>query len=175
MFKRASALALAAAVLTVGCAASTKQSSSSSSSSTSTTAKASAAPTGEAPAGSAAGAPGAAAGGQLHKLASGLQYQDIVVGSGKMAEAGMNVSIQYTGYLTDGTKFDSSLDRGQPLKFQVGGGQMIAGFDEGVKGMRIGGKRKLTIPPDMAYGAAGRPGIPPNSTLLFDIELLDVQ
>jgi len=171
MFKRASALALAAAVLTAGCAASTKQSSSSSSS-TSTTAKVTPAPTAEA----APGAPAdAATGAHVHKLASGLQYQDVLVGSGKMAEAGMSVSIHYTGTLTDGTKFDSSLDRGQPLHFQIGAGSMIKGMEDGVTGMRIGGKRKLTIPPDMAYGAAGRPGIPPNATLLFDVELLDVK
>jgi peptidylprolyl isomerase len=171
MFKRASALALAAAVLAAGCAASTKESSSSSSS-TSTTAKVTPVPTAETP----AGAPtDAAAGAKVHKLASGLQYQDVVVGSGKMAEAGMNVSIHYTGTLTDGTKFDSSLDRGEPLHFQIGAGNMIKGMEDGVTGMRIGGKRKLTIPPDMAYGAAGRPGIPPNATLLFDVELLDVK
>jgi peptidylprolyl isomerase len=169
MFKRASALALAAAVLTAGCAASKKESSSSSSS-TSTTAKVTPAPAADA----AAGAP-AAAGAHVHKLASGLQYEDVVVGSGKMAELGMNVSVHYTGTLTDGMKFDSSRDRGQPLRFQIGAGSMIKGMEEGVTGMRIGGKRKLTIPPDMAYGAAGRPGIPPNATLLFDVELIDVQ
>ncbi len=167
MFKRAYALALAAAVLTVGCNQTTTDSNSTSSS-TSTSAKTS----------DAASPPavGAAAGGQLHKLPSGLQYEEQVVGSGKMAEAGMNVSIHYTGKLTDGSKFDSSLDRGTPLKFQLGAGQMIAGFDEGVKGMRIGGKRKLTIPSDLGYGDAGRPPlIPPKATLIFDIELIDVQ
>lgn len=166
MFKRAHALALAAAVLTVGCNQTTTDSNSTSSS-TSTSARTS--DTLSPPAG------GAAAGGQLHKLPSGLQYEEQVVGSGKMAEAGMNVSIHYTGRLTDGFKFDSSLDRGTPLKFQIGDGRMIAGFDEGVKGMRIGGKRKLTVPPDLGYGVAGRPGIPPNATLIFDIELIDVQ
>jgi FKBP-type peptidyl-prolyl cis-trans isomerase len=166
MSKRAIALALAAAVLTAGCAASTKESSSSGSS-TSTSAKVTTA----APAG------GAAEGGKVHKLASGLQYEDTFVGSGKMAEPGMNVSIHYTGtLLTTGEKFDSSLDRGQPLVFQVGDHSMIAGFDEGVRGMRIGGKRKITVPPDMGYGAAGRPPqIPPNSTLVFDLELVDVK
>jgi len=117
-----------------------------------------------------------ATGGKVHKLASGLQYEDTVVGNGKMAEPGMNVSVHYTGWLTDGTKFDSSVDRGQPFKFQLGAGQVIAGWDEGVKGMRIGGKRKLTIPPDLGYGARGAGGvIPPNATLVFDVELLDVQ
>jgi len=120
--------------------------------------------------------PGLPGTGKVHKLASGLQYDDLVVGSGKMAEAGMNVSIHYTGYLLDGTKFDSSVDRGEPLKFQVASGQMIQGFDEGVRGMRIGGKRKLQIPWSMAYGEAGRPPlIPPKSDLVFDMELLDVQ
>jgi len=120
--------------------------------------------------------PGLPGTGKMHKLASGLQYDDLVVGSGKMAEAGMNVSIHYTGYLLDGSKFDSSLDRGEPLKFQLAGGQMIQGFDEGVRGMRIGGKRKLQIPWSMAYGEAGRPPlIPPKSDLVFDVELLDVK
>ncbi len=118
------------------------------------------------------------AGGKVHKLASGLQYEDVVVGSGKMAEPGMNVSVHYTGWLNDEarTKFDSSVDRGQPFQFQLGASQVIAGWDEGVKGMRIGGKRKLTIPPDLGYGARGASGvIPPNATLLFDVELLDVK
>jgi len=124
-------------------------------------------------------APAAAAtptGGKVHKLPSGLQYEDMVVGSGKMAEPGMNVSVHYTGWLTDGTKFDSSLDRNQAFQFQLGAGMVIRGWDEGVKGMRIGGKRKLTIPPDMGYGAQGAGGvIPPNATLVFDVELLDVK
>jgi peptidylprolyl isomerase len=120
--------------------------------------------------------PGAPGSGKWHKLASGLQYDDMLVGSGKMAEPGMNVSIHYSGYLLDGTPFDSSLKTGQPLKFQVAGGQMIQGFDEGVRGMRIGGKRKVRIPWQMAYGEAGRPPlIPPKADLVFDLELLDVQ
>jgi peptidylprolyl isomerase len=120
--------------------------------------------------------PGAPGSGKWHKLASGLQYDDILVGSGKMAEPGTNVSIHYTGWLLDGTEFDSSLKSGQPLKFQIAGGQMIQGFDEGVRGMRIGGKRKVRIPWQMAYGEAGRPPqIPPKSDLVFDLELLDVQ
>ncbi|MFM8559648.1 MAG: FKBP-type peptidyl-prolyl cis-trans isomerase, partial [bacterium] len=105
-----------------------------------------------------------------------LQYEDLVVGNGTMAEPGMNVSVHYTGWLTDGTKFDSSVDRGQPFQFQLGAGQVIRGWDEGVKGMRIGGKRKLTIPSDMGYGARGAGGvIPPNATLVFDVELLGVK
>ena len=120
--------------------------------------------------------PGLPGTGKVHKLASGLQYDDLVVGSGKMAEAGMNVSIHYTGYLLDGSKFDSSLDRGEPLKFQIAGGQMIQGFDEGVRGMRIGGKRKIVVPWSMAYGEAGRPPvIPPKADLVFDLDLLDVK
>ena len=177
MTQRAIALALAATLLTVGCNETAKQSSSTSSSSSTTSTSATITPAPEAqPAPAAQPATGATEGGQLHKLASGLQYQDLAVGSGKMAEAGMNVSVHYTGWLTDGTKFDSSLDRGQPFKFQLGAGQVIQGWDEGVKGMRIGGKRKLTIPPDMGYGARGAGGvIPPNATLVFDVELLDVQ
>jgi peptidylprolyl isomerase len=119
------------------------------------------------------GAPGS--GNKMHKLASGLQYDDLVVGSGKMAEPGTNVSIHYSGYLLDGTPFDSSLNSGQPLKFQIASGQMIAGFDEGVRGMRIGGKRKILVPWQMAYGEAGRPPIPPKADLVFDLELLDVK
>jgi len=120
--------------------------------------------------------PGAPGTGHMHKLASGIQYDDILVGSGKMAEPGTNVALNYTGYLMDGTKFDSSIDRGDPLKFQVAGGQMIQGFDEGVRGMRIGGKRKVVIPWSMAYGEAGRPPvIPPKADLVFDLDLLDVK
>jgi FKBP-type peptidyl-prolyl cis-trans isomerase len=115
-------------------------------------------------------------GGKVRKLASGLQIEDLAVGSGTMAEPGMNVSVHYTGWLTDGTKFDSSLDRNQAFQFQLGAGMVIRGWDEGVKGMRIGGKRKLTIPPDMGYGARGAGGvIPPNATLVFEVELLDVK
>ena len=109
-------------------------------------------------------------------MPSGLKYQDLKVGDGAVAENGMTVSVHYTGWLTDGTKFDSSVDRGQPFSFHLGAGQVIRGWDEGVRGMRVGGKRKLTIPPDLGYGAAGTPGgpIPPNATLVFDVELKDV-
>lgn len=106
---------------------------------------------------------------------SGLVYQDIKVGDGAIAESGKAVSMQYTGWLTDGTQFDSSVGRG-PFDFTLGTGAVIKGWDEGIVGMRVGGKRKLTIPPDMAYGARGYPPvIPPNSTLVFDVELLDVK
>lgn len=109
-------------------------------------------------------------------LPSGLKYQELTVGPGAEATNGKRVSIHYTGRLTNGEKFDSSLDRGQPLEFTLGAGEMIAGFDAGVLGMKVGGKRKITLPPDLAYGAAGRPPvIPPNSTLIFDLELVDVK
>ena len=109
--------------------------------------------------------------------ASGLKYQDLVVGNGPMAEEGTPVVVNYTGGLTDGTQFDSSHDPGrQPLPFTIGSGMVIRGWDEGVKGMRVGGKRKLTIPPDLAYGEQGRPPlIPPNSTLVFEVEFLQVK
>ena len=156
------ALGMLLALGAAGCRESAEKSSSSTEQSTSakvTTPAPAASTTSATPA--APALPGLPGTGKVHKLASGLQYDDLVVGSGKMAEAGMNVSIHYTGYLLDGTKFDSSLDRGEPLKFQVAGGQMIQGFDEGVRGMRIGGKRKLQIPWSMAYGEAGRPPVIP--------------
>lgn len=106
----------------------------------------------------------------------GLKYVDLKVGDGAIAEAGMRAMVHYTGWLTDGTTFDSSVERGQPFSFTLGQGQVIRGWDEGVKGMRVGGKRKLTIPPDMGYGSRGAAGvIPPNATLIFDVELLDVK
>jgi len=109
-------------------------------------------------------------------LPSGLKYVDTKIGDGAIAEDGMMATVHYTGWLTDGTKFDSSVDRGQPFSFRIGAGQVIRGWDEGVKGMRTGGKRKLTIPSDLGYGAAGTPGgpIPPNATLVFDVELIAV-
>src|SRR5262245_30568129 len=113
--------------------------------------------------------------GQEVTMPNGLKYQDLKVGDGALAESGKEVVVHYTGWLTDNTKFDSSVDRGQPCKFQLGAGQVIRGWDEGVKGMRVGGKRKLTIPPDLGYGANGAGGvIPPNATLIFDVELLEV-
>jgi FKBP-type peptidyl-prolyl cis-trans isomerase len=106
----------------------------------------------------------------------GLKYVDLKVGDGAIAETGMRAMVHYTGWLTDGTTFDSSVERGQPFSFTLGQGQVIRGWDEGVKGMRVGGKRKLTIPPDMGYGSRGAAGvIPPNATLIFDVELLDVK
>ena len=107
--------------------------------------------------------------------ASGLKYDDLKVGAGAEAKAGQTVSVHYTGWLTDGRKFDSSVDRGQPFQFALGLGQVIKGWDEGVQGMKIGGKRKLTIPPGLGYGARGAGGvIPPNATLIFDVELLGI-
>lgn len=107
---------------------------------------------------------------------SGLQYIDQVVGTGDTAATGQTVSVHYTGWLTNGKKFDSSVDRGQPFSFRLGVGQVIKGWDEGVQGMKIGGKRKLTIPSNLGYGARGAGGlIPPHATLVFDVELLGVQ
>ena len=108
------------------------------------------------------------------KTSSGLQYWDIKVGTGRMAERGNTVRVHYTGWLTNGKKFDSSVG-GQPFQFRIGAHQVIAGWEEGVSGMKVGGKRQLRIPPDLAYGKEGYPGaIPPNATLVFDIELLRV-
>jgi peptidylprolyl isomerase len=107
---------------------------------------------------------------------SGLAYEDVVVGTGPSPKTGRMVKVHYTGTLQDGTKFDSSVDRGQPFAFIIGVGQVIPGWDEGVMGMKVGGKRKLVIPPQLGYGDAGAGGvIPPNATLLFDVELLDAQ
>ncbi|HEY9789280.1 MAG TPA: FKBP-type peptidyl-prolyl cis-trans isomerase [Candidatus Obscuribacterales bacterium] len=104
---------------------------------------------------------------------SGLQYTDEVVGGGNTANAGQTVSVHYTGWLTDGTKFDSSKDRGKPFEFKLGAGQVIRGWDEGVAGMKIGGKRRLVIPAQLGYGSSGVGGvIPPNATLVFEVELL---
>ena len=110
------------------------------------------------------------------KTASGLVIEDLVVGSGATAGAGQRVSVHYTGWLQDGNKFDSSKDRGQAFMFSLGRGEVIRGWDEGVNGMKVGGKRKLTIPPELGYGARGAGGvIPPNATLLFEVELLAVR
>ena len=106
---------------------------------------------------------------------SGLEYWDIVVGTGATAVPGKPVSVHYTGWLTNGVKFDSSLDRAKPFVFPLGEGQVIKGWDEGVAGMKAGGKRQLRIPPALGYGDSGAGGvIPPKATLVFDVELLDV-
>ncbi|WP_347554577.1 FKBP-type peptidyl-prolyl cis-trans isomerase [Robbsia sp. KACC 23696] len=109
------------------------------------------------------------------KTESGLQYEDLIVGEGAEAKAGQNVSVHYTGWLTDGQKFDSSKDRNAPFQFSLGAGMVIRGWDEGVQGMKVGGTRKLTIPAELGYGARGAGGvIPPNATLVFEVELLAV-
>jgi len=105
-----------------------------------------------------------------------LQIEDQVVGSGAEAVRGKQVTVHYTGWLTDGKKFDSSKDRGAPFSFGLGRGQVIDGWDQGVTGMKVGGKRKLTIPPELGYGKSGAGGvIPPDATLVFEVELLGVK
>ena len=115
--------------------------------------------------------------GKGKSTSSGLQYWDLKEGTGTAASAGKTVSVHYTGWLAkDGKKFDSSVDRGQPFMFQLGAGQVIKGWDEGVSGMKVGGKRQLRIPPELGYGSRGAGGlIPPNATLIFDVELLAVK
>jgi len=104
-----------------------------------------------------------------------LQIEDLQVGTGAEAKAGKSVSVHYTGTLTNGKKFDSSRDRHETFDFQLGAGMVIKGWDQGVVGMKVGGRRKLTVPPELGYGAGGYPPvIPPNSTLIFDIELVEV-
>jgi FKBP-type peptidyl-prolyl cis-trans isomerase len=111
------------------------------------------------------------------KTDSGLQYWDIVAGTGKVAKEGDGVRVHYTGWLTNGKKFDSSVDAGRPFTFVLGNGEVIKGWDEGVAGMKVGGKRQLHIPPDLGYGENGTPDgtIPPNSTLIFEVQLLSIQ
>jgi len=104
---------------------------------------------------------------------TGLIIEDLIVGDGEIAQAGQQATVHYTGWLIDGSKFDSSHDRDEPFEFPLGGRRVIAGWDEGVQGMKIGGKRKLTIPPALGYGARGAGGvIPPNATLVFEVELI---
>lgn len=114
--------------------------------------------------------------GTVQQAPSGLRYLDEVVGTGATVQKGQSASVHYTGWLTTGQKFDSSRDRGQPFAFPVGAGRVIAGWDEGVAGMKVGGKRRLILPPALGYGAQGAPGaIPPNATLIFDVEVLAAQ
>src|SRR5215472_11902037 len=121
-----------------------------------------------------------AADNQVTEMPDGLKYTDTKIGDGATAKAGNKVSVNYTGWLYNngakGAKFDSSLDRGQPFQFTLGAHQVISGWDEGVAGMKVGGKRTLIIPPELGYGARGAGGaIPPNATLIFDVDLLQVQ
>lgn len=107
---------------------------------------------------------------------SGLEYADLKVGDGSAARRGQTVKVHYTGWLTNGKKFDSSVDRNEPFQFTLGAGEVIKGWDEGVEGMKVGGKRQLKIPSQLGYGSRGAAGIiPPNATLIFDVELLGVK
>ncbi len=114
--------------------------------------------------------------GEVTRTASGLELHETERGFGEVARAGKTVSVHYTGYLENGTKFDSSLDRGEPFTFPLGAGKVIRGWDEGVVGMKVGGRRKLVIPPELAYGSRGAGRlIPPDATLVFDVELIEVR
>lgn len=115
-------------------------------------------------------------GGDEVTTASGLVYVDEVVGTGESPRAGQTITVHYTGKLANGKKFDSSLDKGRPIDFVIGTGAVIKGWDEGLMSMKVGGKRKLIIPPNLGYGSPGKPPtIPPNSTLIFDVELISVK
>lgn len=109
-------------------------------------------------------------------MSDGVQIDELALGDGPAARGGQRVSVHYIGWLTDGTKFDSSHDRGQPFGFRLGAGEVILGWDDGIVGMQVGGKRRLTIPPNLAYGRRGMRGvIPPNATLVFEVDLVAVQ
>jgi FKBP-type peptidyl-prolyl cis-trans isomerase FkpA len=110
----------------------------------------------------------------LRDAGQGLRYADLRAGDGAEAAAGQNVTVHYTGWLTDGRLFDSSRDRGSPFRFRLGGGQVIRGWDQGVAGMRVGGRRRLEIPPELGYGSRGVGPIPGGATLIFAVELLGV-
>jgi FKBP-type peptidyl-prolyl cis-trans isomerase FkpA len=113
---------------------------------------------------------------ELTTTKSGLKYKDLTTGTGETAVKGKNARVHYTGWLVDGTQFDSSLDRNEPFEFKVGAGRVIQGWDEGVAGMKAGGKRRLVIPPDLGYGSQGAGSlIPPGATLVFEVELLEVK
>jgi FKBP-type peptidyl-prolyl cis-trans isomerase FkpA len=112
---------------------------------------------------------------RMERADGGLYYEDVVEGTGEEAESGRTVVVHYTGWLPDGTQFDSSRDRAQPFETMIGMGHVIRGWDEGIPGMREGGQRRLVIPYGMAYGPAGRGAIPPEATLVFDVELLEVR
>lgn len=112
----------------------------------------------------------------METTTSGLRYEELEAGTGAQPQRGQVVQVHYTGWLTDGRKFDSSLDRGEPLQFTLGVGQVIAGWDEGLSTMKVGGRRKLLIPPHLGYGARGAGGvIPPNAELIFEVHLLGVR
>jgi len=128
------------------------------------------------PSGTQAGGGPPAVSGEPTTTASGLQFIDVKVGDGASPQTGQTVVVHYTGWLADGTKFDSSVDRGQPFSFVIGTGQVIKGWDEGVATMKVGGQRRLIIPPELGYGAAGYPGvIPGNAQLTFDVELIEIR
>jgi peptidylprolyl isomerase len=113
--------------------------------------------------------------GTIESTSSGMRYIDEVVGDGPIPTNGQNVAVHYTGWLTNGKKFDSSRDRGEPFRFPLGAGRVIRGWDEGVASMHMGGKRRLILPPELGYGAQGVGPIPPNSTLIFDVEAIEAK